>query len=81
MKLFKHERVIQLIEDLDAIDAFDRITLATGICNKDVFDNYRVQDAKLQELKRLDADAYQCYILGDQAVLDKYYRKQKEGAL
>lgn len=77
----KYERVYKLIEELDALDAFDRITLAAGICNKDVFDNLRVQDAKLQELERLDADAYQCYILGDQAVLDKYYRRKEEAAL
>jgi hypothetical protein len=74
----KHEIIAQVIEDLDAIDYYDRVMYEAGLCTREVQSNMLLQDKLLAQLERLDADAYICYITGDDAVLEKYYRKPKE---
>lgn len=74
----KHEIIAQLIEDLDAIDFYDRVMYNAGLCTYEVQNNMKVQDELLKRLERLDADAYLSYIIGDDEVLNKYYRKPKE---
>lgn len=71
-----HERIAQLIADLEAIDFYDRTMQAVGICGFAVQTNMKVQDAKLAQLERLDADAYLAYIVGDEEVLNVYRQKE-----
>lgn len=77
----KHDVIAQVIEDLDAIDFYDRVMFNAGICNQEVMNNMLTQDKLLLQLEKLDADAYLCYLIGDDETLDKYYRKPKEAAL
>jgi hypothetical protein len=76
----KHEIIAQVIEDLDAIDFFDRVMFACGLVNAELLNNMLAQDKLLLQLERLDFDAYMAYLCDEQEILDKYYRKPKEVA-
>lgn len=76
----KHELICKTIEDLDAIDFYDRVFFSIGICSVEVMNNMVVQDKLLAQLERLDYDAYLCYLVDDRETIKKYYSREAETA-
>lgn len=74
----RHNLIVQTIEQLDAIDFYDRVMFHCGICNKEVLDNMLVQDKLLRRLEKLDLDAYICYITDERDVIEKYYSRKAD---
>lgn len=70
------ERIVQLIEDLDAIEFYDRVMFNARICNREVIHNMDVQDKLLYRLEKLDYDAYLCYLCDDRETINKYYSRK-----
>lgn len=73
----RYEVVIETVEQLQAIDFYDKVMLDAGIINEEVLTNTVAHDKLLQRLERLDKDAYILYITGDTETLHKYYTRKE----
>ena len=72
-----HARIAKVIEQLDAIDFYEKVLTHCEVSDMSLSSNEVVRGELIERLYKLDVDAYQAYLADDQAVLDKYYRRKE----